>query len=115
MKWLLMIALVLPLSTFGQLPIPVIPDWLKPSQGANGILHQTQVTLTENNYEIVEANVRGRSRGFKLLGLISFRSASYTDAMTRLYTSAHIRQGRPQALANVVYETTSANFILFSI
>ena len=93
----------------------MLPDWILPSQKSAQLLHQTQVTLAGNNYNILEPNVIGRSRGFKLLGLISFRGASHTEAMSRLYHRAGVEQGRPQALANVLVESSSTYFILFSI
>jgi hypothetical protein len=103
------------LTASAQLPIPLIPDWLKPGQGDAQLLSQTHVTLTGDNYTIVQQNLIGQSKGFKLLGLFSFRSASYTEAMSQLYSRARVENGRPQALANVLHEKTSSNFILFSI
>jgi hypothetical protein len=105
----------LPMAGLAQLPLPVLPDWLKPNQSEAQILNQTQVTLAGNNYNIIQKNIVARSRGFKILGLISIRSASYTEAMTRLYTKARVQEGHPQALANVVHERTSSNFILFTL
>jgi hypothetical protein len=115
-RWFSLVSLLLPLSTFAQLPIPLTPDWLKAGGDKSfGVLNSTHVTLTENNYMIVETNVVAKSKGFKLLGLISIKSASYTKAMTDLYARAQVKQGHPQALANVVYESSSTYLILFSI
>jgi hypothetical protein len=115
MKFLFGILLLFPLAAGAQLPIPITPDWLKQSQSSLGVLNSTQVTLTENNYRIVQTNVIGRSRGFKLLGLITIKPASHTRAMSRLYSKAHVEEGRPQALANLMHESGSSNFILFSL
>jgi hypothetical protein len=116
MKRLLMLCVcVVPLAAKAQLPIPILPDWLRAGQAERGVLSQTHVTLTGNNYTIVQQNVTGRSRGFKLLGLFSFRGASYTEAMSRLAEKAQLQNGHPQAYANVIHESTSSNFILFSI
>lgn len=115
MKGWLFVFLVAPWSAFAQLPIPITPDWLKGGEKSIGVLNSTHVTLTGDNYTILEKNVVAKSKGFKLLGLISLRSASYTEAMSRLYAKANVEQGHPQALANVVYESTSSFFILFSI
>jgi hypothetical protein len=105
----------LSITASAQLPFPAIPDWLKPAQKNAEVLTHTHVTLTGNNYSIIEPNVIARSKGFKLFGLITFRNASYTEAMKRLYEKAHVEAGHPQALANVVHESGSSYFILFSI
>ena len=115
-KYILAAILLLPCSGFAQLPLPVLPDWLNPNQGATTeVLIHTHVTLTGNNFIILQSNIVAKSKGFKLLGLISLRSASHTEAMSRLYAKAQLQQRRPQALANVVRETTSTSLILFSI
>jgi len=114
-KLLILCVCALPMLAKAQLPIPVIPDWLRPGQGERGVLSQTHVTLTGNNFTIVQQNIVGQSRGFKLLGLISLRGASYTEAMSRLSARAQVQNGHPQAYANVVHESTSSNFILFTI
>lgn len=114
-KWVLLLVSLLPLSGFAQLPIPITPDWLKSGDKSVGVLNNTHVTLTGDNYTILQKNIIAKSKGFKLLGIFSFRSASYTEAMSRLYSKAHIEEGHPQALANVVHESTSSNFILFSL
>jgi hypothetical protein len=116
-KWIIILLglCAFSISAVAQLPIPVFSDLLPKSEHEIGVLHQTHVTLTGSNYTIVQENIIGRSRGFKVLGLISLRSASYIEAVTRLYARAKVQVGHPQALANVVYESTSSNFILFSI
>jgi hypothetical protein len=114
-KWIVGFFMAAPLMALAQLPLPVLPDWLKPNQKTAEVLNQTHVTLTSDNYYIVEPNVIARSRGFKLLGIITFRGASYSEAMSRLYSKAGVQQGHPQALANVVHESSSTYLILFSI
>ena len=81
----------------------------------HAVLHTTQVSLTGNNYRVLQTNLIARSRGFKLLGFITIKSASYVQAMSRLCAQAQIQEGRPQVFANVVYETGGPNLILFSI
>ncbi len=107
--------LLSPLVTWAQLPVPITPDWLKGGQSSAQVLHSTHVTLMGNNFRVIETNMIGKSRGFKLLGLITIKPASYTKAMSRLYGQAQIEAGRPQALANVVHESGSTFFILFSL
>jgi hypothetical protein len=114
-KWALIGLCLFPFASFAQLPIPITPDWLKGSEKTSGILNNTHVTLTGNNYVMVQTNIVARSRGFKILGLISLRSASYTEAMSRLYSKAQVTEGRPQAVANVVHESGGLNLILFQI
>jgi hypothetical protein len=116
MKWLFLalLLLLLPLSAAAQLPFPITPDWLE-NDRESGVLHSTHVTLTGSNYRIVQTNITARSRGFKLLGFITIKSPSYVQAMSRLYAQAHVEEGAPQALANVVYETGGLNLILFSL
>ena len=114
--WVLLLLGFLPFTLSAQLPLPVLPDWLKPGGQKNfGVLTDTHVNLTENNYKIVQTNVIAKSKGFKLLGFITLKSASYTKAMSGLYSSAGVAAGQPQALANVIHESSSANFLLFSI
>ncbi|HTD66884.1 MAG TPA: DUF6567 family protein [Candidatus Limnocylindria bacterium] len=115
MKYAYWVLCWFPLAVLAQLPIPLTPDWLKPASSSAQILSSTHVTLTGNNFRIVETNVIGKSRGFKLLGLITLKPVSYTRAMSRLYDQAQVEPGRPQALANVVHESSSIYLILFSL
>lgn len=114
-KWGFLSLVLLPLCTFAQLPIPISPDWLKGGEKTSGILNDTHVTLTGDNYVVVQTNVVAKSRGFKILGIISVRSASYTEAMSRLYAQARVEEGKPQAIANVVHESGGLNLLLFQI
>src|SRR3954471_2432795 len=115
MKYLYSILFVFPLAAAAQLPFTSLPDFLKPNQPPAEVLNSTHVTLMENNFRIVETNVVGKSRGFKLLGLITIKPTSHTRAMSRLYEKAHVEVGRPQTLANVVHESSSTYLILFSL
>jgi hypothetical protein len=115
MKWVLMGLFFLPLTTFAQVPFPISPDFLKGGDKQSGVLHSTQVGLSGNNYRIIQTNVTAVSKGFKILGFITIKSPSYVKAMSDLYAQTHIREGRPQALANVVHETAGMNLILFSM
>ena len=116
MTWVLTALVFLPLAAFAQLPIPITPDWLKSGGDSDhGVLHNTQVALTGDNYRIVQTNLIARSRGFKLLGFITIKSPSYVQAVSRLCAQAHIEEGQPQVFANVVYENGGMNLILFSL
>ncbi|HYE33823.1 DUF6567 family protein [Methylocaldum sp.] len=71
--------------------------------------------LSQPNFRLVQADVVGSSTGFKLLGIFTFKSPEYAEAITRLYKKAGISSGKAQALVNVVYEQTQPYFILFSL
>src|SRR6185436_11230181 len=107
--------LFLPLAAFAQLPIPLTPDWLRGGDKESGVLHSTQVQLLGNNYRVLQTNIVAKSSGFKLLGFITIKSPSYVLAVSRLYQKAQIEEGKPQAFANVVYESGGLNVILFSL
>jgi len=115
MRYFYAVLLFVPFVAVAQLPIPLTPDWLKQGSSSADVLNSTHVTLMENNFRIVQTNVIGKSRGFKLLGLITIKSASHTRAMSQLYGKAQVEPGRPQALANVVRESGSTFLILFSL
>jgi hypothetical protein len=97
--------------------IPALPAFsgLIPSRTGPQILTATEVKLSGNNYKIVKANAIGTSTGFSFLGLFTFRSPRYDEAITRLYQSANVSEGKPQALVNVVHENSSNYFILFAL
>jgi hypothetical protein len=109
------VLLFFPLLAVAQFPVPLTPDWLKQGSSSAEVLNSTHVTLMENNFRIVQTNVIGKSRGFKLLGLITIKPCSHTRAMSELYSKAQVQPGRPQALANVVRENGSTYLILFSL
>jgi hypothetical protein len=115
MKWVLVGLFFFPLAALAQLPIPITPDWLKGGEKQSGVLHSTEVQLLGNNYRVLQTNVVAKSGGFKLLGLITFKSPSYVQAFSRLCAKAEIKEGSPQAFANVVHETGGMNLILFSL
>jgi len=115
MKSVFAALLLLPLAALAQLPIPITPDWLKQGSASVDLLHSTHVTLMEDNFRIVQTNIIGKSRGFKLLGLITIKPASTTRAMSQLYGKLQVETGQPQALANVIRESGSTYFILFSL
>jgi hypothetical protein len=115
MKYFYAALLMFPFMALAQLPIPLTPDWLKQSSSSADVLHSTHVTLMENNFHIVQTNIIGKSRGFKLLGLITIKPSSHTRAMSQLYGKAQVQPGKPQALANVVRENSSTFLILFSL
>ena len=83
-----------------QFPVPLTPDWLKQSPSSAEVLSSTHVTLMENNFRIVQTNVIGKSRGFKLLGLITIKPASNTRAMSQLYGKAQVEPGNHLVLGN---------------
>src|SRR5689334_12701753 len=111
MRWIYSCLFFLPLAALAQLPIPITPDWLKGGEKESGVLHSTQVQLFGNNYRVLQTNLVAKSGGFKLLGFITIKSPSFVKAVSRLYVKAHVEEGQPQALANVVYETGGMNLI----
>jgi len=115
MKWLCVLTLMFPLVAFAQIPIPALPSIKSPGGSTIEVLNNTSVALSGNNYFIVRTNVTGKSKGFKLLGFITIKGASSSQAMARLYAKAEVQEGHPQALANVIHERSSMYLILFSI
>jgi len=76
---------------------------------------QTMIKLEQSNFKVVKTNAVGRCKGFALIGLITIAPAKFSKAMDRLYAQAELQAGRPQTLANVVIDRSSAFFILFSL
>ncbi len=95
--------------------VPLVSGLINPNKTPAQLLSSTTVDLSKQNYRIVKANVVGVSKGFKLFGLISFKSANYSKAMTKLYEQANVTEGKPQAVANLLLERSSTYFILFSL
>ncbi|MBF6649798.1 DUF6567 family protein [Methylobacter sp. BlB1] len=97
--------------------LPSMPalSGLIPAPAGTQVLTATSVDLSRKNFKIIRANASGRSVGFSLLGLINLKSPSYDKAITQLYKSAGITEGKPQALVNVMHEQTSTYFILFAL
>ncbi|MDD2658685.1 MAG: hypothetical protein PHY54_03265 [Methylococcales bacterium] len=114
---LLNILLILWLLTGCAAALPALPalSGLIPASGGTQILTTTTVSLSKKNFKIVKANAVGRSVGFSLLGLFSLKSPCYEEAISRLYWSANVSEGKSQALVNVMHEQTSTYFILFSL
>jgi hypothetical protein len=114
-KWLRMTPVLWLLS--GCAAIPALPalSGLVPPLGSTPLLTTTTVNLSRQNYKIVKANAIGSSAGFSFLGLFTFISPRYDEAMTRLYRNAAVTEGKPQAIVNVVYENSSSYFILFAL
>jgi len=95
-------------------PVPL--SSLLPQSGPNLEVHsQTSIKLEQANFAVVKTNLNGRCKGFALLGIITITPARYTTAMDRLYSQAEMQAGRPQTLANLAVERSSAYLILFSI
>lgn len=88
---------------------------LNPNTSSLEIHNQTDVKLTEGNFETVKTNVVGQARGFALLGFINVKPARFQTAMDRLYAKASMETGKPQTLGNIIMEKTSAYWVLFSI
>jgi hypothetical protein len=78
--------------------------------------NETRVGLDSNNYRMLRAGVRGESRGFKLLGVLSLVTPSFADAKAALYAnSGENLTGRAIALANQTQDSTSLNLIIFQV
>ncbi|MGR8981081.1 MAG: DUF6567 family protein [Gammaproteobacteria bacterium] len=114
-KCVMMLTILCSLTGCAALPFAPGLSGLLPAPGGTQILTMTEVRLSKQNYKIVKANAMGSSEGFSLLGLIPLKSPGYDEAITRLYQSAPVSEGKAQALANVVYELSSSYFILFSL
>jgi hypothetical protein len=97
--------------------LPSLPalSGLVPAPAGTRILTTTSVDLSRKNFKIIRANASGRSVGFSFLGLFSFKSPRYEEAITQLYQSAGVTEGKSQALVNVMHEQTSTYFILFAL
>lgn len=97
--------------------IPALPalSGLMPAPVGTQVLTATTVNLSKQNYKITKANAVGSSMGFSFLGLISFKSPSYNEAITKLYQTAGVLEGKALALVNVIHERNSNYFILFAL
>lgn len=74
------------------------------------------VVLTKKNYKVVKVAAKGKSSGFRLLGIIPFTSPSYAKAKESLYESVgEPLEGRAIALVNQTEDRSSLYLILFSI
>ena len=97
--------------------LPALPalSGLIPATNGTHRLTTTTVNLSRKNFKIVKANAFGSSVGFSFLGIFSLNSPSYEEALTQLYRSADVSEGKSQALVNVMHEQTSTYFILFAL
>jgi hypothetical protein len=97
--------------------LPALPalSGLIPAANGTHILTTTTVNLSRKNFKIVKANAFGSSVGFSFLGIFILNSPSYEEALTQLYRSADVSEGKSQALVNVMHEQTSTYFILFAL
>lgn len=86
------------------------------STGRMPVSNGTDVSLSGNNYKIVQAGARGESSGFYLLGFIPIVSPNFADAKSNLYTSVDTPlEGRSIALANQTEDRSTLYLVLFSI
>ncbi len=113
----LKILLILWLLTGCAAALPALPSLsgLIPASSGSQLLTTTTVQLSKKNFKIVKANAYGSSVGFSFLGLFNIISPGNEEAITQLYRSANVAEGKSQALANVMHEQTSNYFILFSL
>ena len=76
----------------------------------------TDVQLSQNNYRVITAGARGKSYGFRLLGILPIVSPNYADAKADLYKSVGVPlTGKAVALANQTEDRSSLYLILFSL
>lgn len=92
----------------------VVSTLVSPSDTSQ-ILTTTELRLQQKNFLIVKPNVKGQSKGFALLGLITIVPAKFTKAMDRLNAQADLKPGSSRTLANLALEKDSTFFILFSM
>jgi hypothetical protein len=117
MKWLKILPFLLPLvGCSAAMPaLPALSGLIPPPAGTQ-VLTTTRINLSGKNYKIVRADAVGSSTGFSFLGLFTFKSPHYDEAITRLYRNAAlVVEGKALAMANVVYEHSSSYFILFAL
>jgi hypothetical protein len=114
---LLKIIPILCLLTGCAAALPALPalSGLIPASAGPQVLTTTTVNLSRQNYKIVKANAIGSSVGFSFLGLFTFKSPGYDEAISSLYQYAGISEGRAQALVNVMHERSTTYFILFAL
>lgn len=74
------------------------------------------VALTHKNYRMIKASATGESTGFSLLGIIPFKSPTYSEAKNNLYNSVDIPiEGKAVALVNQTEDHSCIYLILCSI
>ena len=75
----------------------------------------TSVSLASDNYRILKTNVVGSDWGISFLGILPIVSPDSAKAMAKLYKAGGVSEGKPQAIVNLLQQSTSPYFILFSI
>ena len=107
-------AAMLTLSACASLPFFSLP-FTSGSEPDVRILTNTEVSLSQNNFTVIKANVVGESWGVNLVGLIPITSPKYTEAITGIYEQLEPMEGQPRTLVNIVHHTSSNFYLLFSI
>ncbi|RMG19073.1 MAG: hypothetical protein D6731_00395 [Planctomycetota bacterium] len=74
-------------------------------------VQQTNVTLTSNNYRVLETGLRGSDSGYRVFGIGT--SANYSKAMQKIRVLAEL-EDRPRALINVTVDENSWNYGIVS-
>jgi hypothetical protein len=83
--------------------------------GAGDALIATHVELGQANFCVVRSNVIGESRGLTLLLFLTVDPTSYVEAFEDLELHADLQAQRSQAFANLAYESTVRNFLVFAL
>lgn len=79
--------------------------------GQFNAVNSTDVTLTSNNYRVIESGLSATDVGFKVFGIGDH--ASYAKAMSKLRILAEL-DGRPRALINITEDVDWWNLGLVS-
>ncbi len=114
-KIIILLLTVTSLAGCGGLSLIPIPGGSSGGGGGAQILSRTTVSLSKGNYNIVKTSAAGESWGVNLLGLIPVKTPYLTEAMAQVYEQAGEMEGKPRALANIVYQQSSNFYLLFSI
>jgi hypothetical protein len=76
----------------------------------------TSVSLSADNYQLIQAGAKGVSYGFRLFGVLPIASPHYADAKQDLYAAvSEPLRGRAVALANEMEDKSTLYLILFSV
>ena len=100
-------------AAIAALPIdlPSVPS----GAGPTSVLTLTEVHLRQRNYRVVQTNLRGASRGFALLGLITLKPPDATEAFAKLLAGVENLEGHAVAVINVMQDSSAPFFLLFSL
>ena len=100
-------------AAIAALPIdlPSVPS----GAGPTSVLTRTEVHLRQRNYRVVQTNLRGASRGFALLGLITLKPPDATEAFAKLLAGVENLEGQAVAVINVMQDSSAPFFLLFSL